>query len=910
MVVPTKGTFAAYSPHELHHSPSGSFVSFSQPQEQQHQRSSTPSRSPFVPVRKHANNDDDARPASPASPLTARTAPTPATPAGGTRTTTTRVADRSTSAAPPSPSRSLASPATPGHNQNSHGVAGPTVHVHPASPADSRPATPTAPVIRAKVSPSATPRRKPALVGTEFADVPSPRGTGRTRAAAAGVVDERQATPVSLSSSRVLRASTRAPATTLFPTSGDEGVDGVSMGLQGLGLSTSASTVTHVRERPTMGKGGKDNVLVCVRVRPPAAKLATAAKLAADEVAWETDPESGRVANGANEFMFDSVVTGSDNEGVYEQAGRDLVLSAMEGFDAVIFAYGQTASGKTFTLSGTPANPGIIPQAVTEIFSYIRDHPEKEFLLRASYLEIYNESLKDLLAPETGALKIRQDEKKRFFVHPLREEVVTGEAQVAALLRRGEENRHTGKTDFNERSSRSHSVFQITIESRTESSSPPPSTPSRPKTPNGPRLSPSAGGGAVRMSTLSLIDLAGSEKATSQLERRSEGAFINKSLLTLEKVIASLTEESKIHVPYRDSKLTQILQPSLSGDARVAVIATMNPSPSAVEETKSTLKFATRVKKVVLKAQVHEVVDELALIHQYRAQIAHLEAELAAAQEQAAKVASVPATLLMDPNVHMLESRIDEVKALFVRSDNVEERRQSLLPPRPVSPVKLRRPSAVAEEGEDDDDDATPLEDKLDDARAELSMAKDEIKELKQRLEEAESELSSLQTFPLVAKEPESEKDRRLFKLLKENWELKVVIQNLETPGWELKRQEREFTKQLDQHVQYGEMVKAELVAERKRVAMFEKFVLQHLKMETDRITGHRRSSIAFPTHPSQPFTPLMAQSPDLAAIHPTFVDLDDPDQDVVDFDDLRFSEENMEKAEMVRSSSRLLSAE
>lgn len=128
--------------------------------------------------------------------------------------------------------------------------------------------------------------------------------------------------------------------------------------------------------------------------------------------------------------------------------------------------------------------------------------------------------------------------------------MVTCEAQVAALLIRGNENRHTGKTDFNERSSRSHSVFQMTIESRVDtsslssnSSSIHPSTPLRSKTSNGPRLSNNEGG-VVKMSTLSLIDLAGSESATSDLERRTEGAFINKSLLTLEKVIKSLTDVS------------------------------------------------------------------------------------------------------------------------------------------------------------------------------------------------------------------------------------------------------------------------------------------------------------------------------------------------------------------------------
>lgn len=203
-------------------------------------------------------------------------------------------------------------------------------------------------------------------------------------------------------------------------------------------------------------------------VRPPAQKLAANADSPPDATAWYTNSDTGKLSlihnptpGGVSEYNFDAVVTGSDNLGVYRAAGRDLVLAAMEGFDAVIFAYGQTASGKTFTLTGNAANPGIIPQAVTEIFDYIKRHPEQEFLLRASYLEIYNETLKDLLAPESGPLRVRQDEKKRFFVHPLREEVVTGEAQVAALLRRGEENRSTGRTDFNERSSRSHSLFQM-----------------------------------------------------------------------------------------------------------------------------------------------------------------------------------------------------------------------------------------------------------------------------------------------------------------------------------------------------------------------------------------------------------------------------------------------------------------
>lgn len=284
--------------------------------------------------------------------------------------------------------------------------------------------------------------------------------------------------------------------------------------------------------------------------------------------------------------------------------------------------------------------------SVHDVFAYIRKHPAQEFLLRASYLEIYNESLKDLLNPETaGLVKIRQDENKRFFASPLREEVVTSVAQVEALLLRGEANRHTGTTDFNARSSRSHTVFQMTIESREAghgSRMLPRCTTPQPRRATS-RAEPSAADSSVTISRLCLIDLAGSEKATSQQERRLEGAFINKSLLTLEKVVSALTEDKqRSHIPFRDSKLTQLLQPSLSGTSRVSVICTVNPSVTSVEESRSTLKFATRVKKVAVSAEKNEILDDRALLVKYRNQIADLQAQLARKNAEAALIPPTP----------------------------------------------------------------------------------------------------------------------------------------------------------------------------------------------------------------------------------------------------------------------------
>lgn len=399
---------------------------------------------------------------------------------------------------------------------------------------------------------------------------------------------------------------------------------------------------------------------------------------------------SQRVQPGAGAaHTFDGLLTGSSNRPVYVRCARPLVRAALGGYDAVVFAYGQTASGKTFTLSGDEAGkePGIIPRAVRDIFRGIRQSSGREYLLRASYLEIWNESVKDLLDP--GNLpQIRDDRrsKKGTFVHPLREEIVTSPAQVRDLLARGQANRHVGATDWNERSSRSHTCFQMTVESweRTADGDMTEPTDLAARTPGGSRAA--RPGRTVRISQLSLIDLAGSEKYVSQGgDRRTEGAHINKSLLTLGKVIFALSEEKKggkgaTHVPYRDSKLTRILQNSLSGNARVAVICTLNPSPGAVDESLSTLSFAKRVKKVSLHARRNEVEGELdglgaeaqALLVRYRNEMEGLRRQVAELQDSRKDVGGSQARL-DDERVVELQERLDMLSKLMIRSGNVDE---------------------------------------------------------------------------------------------------------------------------------------------------------------------------------------------------------------------------------------------
>ncbi|KAG0734882.1 hypothetical protein G6F23_012001 [Rhizopus arrhizus] len=238
---------------------------------------------------------------------------------------------------------------------------------------------------------------------------------------------------------------------------------------------------------------------------------------------------------------------------------------------------------------GTEKEPGVIPRAVEEVFSYIEeDTSGREYLLRVSYMEIYNERIKDLLTTEDKNPDIVEDKKKGIYVRHLTEEMVKTPKEVMRCIKLGEGNRHISATDYNDRSSRSHTIFQLVIESR-------------PKTVQSKT-------NLVRISQLNLIDLAGSEKVASDMERRKEGAFINKSLLTLGNVISKLTsDEPALHIPFRNSKLTRILQAALSGNARISVICTINPTLASKDESMNTLKFAQRAKLVKTDAKMTKI---------------------------------------------------------------------------------------------------------------------------------------------------------------------------------------------------------------------------------------------------------------------------------------------------------------
>lgn len=349
----------------------------------------------------------------------------------------------------------------------------------------------------------------------------------------------------------------------------------------------------------------------------------------------------------------------STTQELYEKSVQPVVLSSMEGYHASVFAYGQTSTGKTYTMTGSQNNPGIVPLAVYDIFDYIQkgDEAAREYLMRVSYLEIYNEQVIDLLTPDnhrhTSAIRIMEG-KEGVVVRGLREEVVTTPEAIFALLKKGEHRRQVGSTNMNKHSSRSHAIVRIWLESKSEGK-------------NGKTIS----------SSLSLVDLAGSESVRltgSTGERKREGQYINKSLMSLGQVIYKLSEQQKSHIPYRDSKLTRLLQPSLSGNAQVVCVCNISPSEFHIEESHNTLKFATRAKKIQQRVVLNEVQDQNTLLQEYKDEIEVLKQQLAEARAESQQQQN-------DEDARELVLAIQKMEALILTTHNFQREHDDLLSP-------------------------------------------------------------------------------------------------------------------------------------------------------------------------------------------------------------------------------------
>ncbi|CAH8262974.1 unnamed protein product [Arabidopsis lyrata] len=355
----------------------------------------------------------------------------------------------------------------------------------------------------------------------------------------------------------------------------------------------------------------EEKILVLVRLRPLNDK-----EILANEAAdWECINDTtvlyrNTLREGStfpSAYSFDRVYRGEcPTRQVYEDGPKEVALSVVKGINSSIFAYGQTSSGKTYTMSG------ITEFAVADIFDYIFKHKDRAFVVKFSAIEIYNEAIRDLLSPDSTPLRLRDDPEKGAVVEKATEETLRDWNHLKDLISVCEAQRKIGETSLNERSSRSHQIIKLTVESSA-------------------REFLGKENSTTLMASVNFIDLAGSERASQALSagaRLKEGCHINRSLLTLGTVIRKLSNGRQGHINYRDSKLTRILQPCLGGNARTAIVCTLSPARSHVEQTRNTLLFACCAKEVTTKAQINVVMSDKALVKQLQRELARLESEL------------------------------------------------------------------------------------------------------------------------------------------------------------------------------------------------------------------------------------------------------------------------------------------
>ncbi|KAL3637460.1 hypothetical protein CASFOL_018628 [Castilleja foliolosa] len=306
-------------------------------------------------------------------------------------------------------------------------------------------------------------------------------------------------------------------------------------------------------------------------------------------------------------FTFDRVFS-SDcyTREVYEQGVKDVAISVVHGINSTVFAYGQTRSGKTYTMTG------ITEYAIADIFEYIHKHSKRDFILKFSAMEIYNESVRDLLSSDSTPLRLIDDPERGTIVEKLTEEILRDQNHVNKLLSICKAQREIGDAALHGMSSRSHQIIRLTIVSSS-------------------REFLGCNNTSTLAASVNFVDLAGSERALPSLSagaRLKVDGPINRSLLTLETVIRKLRKNPNGQIPYRDSKLTRILQMSLGGNARTAIICTMSPACSHVEQSRNTLLFAGCAKEVTTKARVNVVMSDRALVMHLQKELARLESEL------------------------------------------------------------------------------------------------------------------------------------------------------------------------------------------------------------------------------------------------------------------------------------------
>ncbi|XP_037298933.1 kinesin-like protein KIF3A [Manduca sexta] len=449
-----------------------------------------------------------------------------------------------------------------------------------------------------------------------------------------------------------------------------------------------------VRVRPMDQREKIDGAYSCVSVDPINSTVAVSRTNV-------TPVEPPRIY--AYDAVFDSNTTQMD---IYVQTASPIVEQVLKGYNGTIFAYGQTGTGKTYTMAGSNSAPelrGIIPNSFAHIFSHIaKAKDDEKFLVCVTYLEIYNEEVRDLLGNNPHqSLEVKERPDIGVFVKDLTGYVVHNADELEKIMAVGNKNRHIGATAMNTESSRSHAIFSITVESSKRGADN--------KT-------------HVKMGKLHLVDLAGSErqsKTQATGTRLKEATKINQSLSVLGNVISALVDGKSTHIPYRNSKLTRLLQDSLGGNSKTVMIATIGPADTNYVETISTLRYANRAKNIENKTHVNSEPGD-ALLTRFQQEIDQLKKQLEECndveeeeEEEELSSEELSEDTLTDPELDSLDPDEKKIRKKMRREEKEKLNREKAHQARKV----------------------------LEEKKAELQRTKKQQEELKEKLQRLESKV-------------------------------------------------------------------------------------------------------------------------------------------------------------------------
>ncbi|CAG9817005.1 unnamed protein product [Phaedon cochleariae] len=497
----------------------------------------------------------------------------------------------------------------------------------------------------------------------------------------------------------------------------------------------------------------QENVRVFIRIRPLSKKEVADG----NENITVCDYKENLIAlkkNGEHckPFKFDHIFgTTTAQLDMYRMIAFPIVEKALEGYNGTIFAYGQTGTGKTYTMAGNhlvPELKGIIPNTFSHIFSQIsRASGEKSFVVKVTYLEIYNEDVRDLLSGDPNKkLAIRERKDIGVYVKDLMGFTVDSIESITELLNRGNKNRVTKSTLMNDISSRSHAIFTVTIESKN-------------------RLD-----NKTTVGKLNLVDLAGSERASRTQatgERLREASNINLSLSVLGNVISALVDGKSTHIPYRNSKLTRLLQDSLGGNSKTAMIAMVSPADIDFEESMCTLRYAARVKYIKNCVKIN--VEEKGLIEGFELEIAELQQKLtelsvleqkkeqkkreravSAVEKEKLKQTAIEIEITERKKLELEEKMALIQKKILVGGENLLEKAQQ----------QMFSLESSAAELEDLDRSHQQLEEQLNKKAVEKIDVEEQYSSLQEEDAGLSKKLKKIQMFIKEAKEDHSDKER------------------------------------------------------------------------------------------------------------------------------------------------------